>query len=267
MRLWLPIMNAIVFVLVQVSFGQVENPKRVNAIQFTGNTIFDEATLKNQLRTVKVGALHVTSSDIERDIEKNLKPFFKEHGFVQCRVTFEAIPLTAEDMDIRVVISEGSQYRLASLNFTGITLFKKEAITPAFDMQLGEVVNFKKIKEGLDTLQRIYANYGFIKWSCISEQTLDEQNKTISLSFNIDEGLQYFIGYVAFIGCRDQAEEERLKKQALVQPRLLFSPMLLQTDTLRLSQTLGFAVKALTETLPEKGLVGIIYWLNPVITN
>ncbi len=267
MRRWLPVMNAILFVLVQFSFGQVESSKRVNAIQFTGSTAFDEVTLKNQLRIVKVGA-RVTPPEIEWDIETNLKAFLREHGFVQCKLAFEEVPLTVSDINIHVMISEGSQYRLASLNFKGIKMFKKEAIAAAyFDMQPGDVVNFTKIKAGLDTVQRLYTNYGFINWSHLTDQTFDEQNKTIAISFTIDEGFQYFIAYVAFVGCRDQAEEERLKTQTLAQPGHLFNPILLDLDTLRLKQILGVVVEASMEIPPEKGLVGIIYWLKPVTKN
>jgi outer membrane protein assembly factor BamA len=266
MRQGLPVMNAILFVLVQFSFGQVESGKRVNAIQFTGSTPFDEATLNNQLRKVRVGA-RVTSSIIEWDIETNLKAFLKEHGFVQCKLAFEEVSLTASDMNLHVMISEGSQYRLASLNFTGIRFFKKEAIVGQFDMQPGDVVNFKKINEGLNTIQRLYANFGFVKYYYLIEQTFDEQNKMMALSVSINEGFQYRIAYVAFVGCRDQAEEEWLKTQTFAQPKHLFSPALLQADSLRLKQMRGVDVKASTEILDREALVGIVYWLDPVTTN
>jgi outer membrane protein assembly factor BamA len=131
----------------------------------------------------------------------------------------------------------------------------------------GDVVNFKKLKEGLDKVRRLYEVFGFINWSYVPEQTFDEQNKTMTLSFSIDEGLQYFIAYVAFVGCRDQAEEERLKTQTFAQPGHPFNLALIDNDTLRLKQTLGVAVKASMEILPEKGLVGIVYWLNTTTTN
>ena len=89
----------------------------------------------------------------------------------------------------------------------------------------------------------------------------------MALSLNVEEGSQYFIAYVAFVGCPDQAEEERLKTQTLAQPGHLFNPTLLDLDTLRLKIMLGVAVKATTEIYPKKALVGIVYWLDPVTAN
>jgi outer membrane protein assembly factor BamA len=266
MRLWSPLITIILFMSVQFSFCQVESSRRINAIQFSGSTTFDEATLKKQFRIVRVDE-RVTSSVIEWDIESNLKAFLKEHGFVQCKVTFEEVPLTAEDVNLHVMISEGSQYRLASLNFTGVTYFRKEAIAARFDIQPGDVVDVKKIMEGLETVKRLYHAFGFINLSYIPEQTFDDQSKTMRLSFSIDTGFQYFIAYVAFEGCRDQAEEERLKTQTDAQPGRVFNPTLLDFDTLRLTQMLGVAVEASIEVLQEKGLVGIVYRLNPATTN
>jgi outer membrane protein assembly factor BamA len=265
MHRWSPLINVLLFVSVQISFAQVESSRRINAIQFTGSTTFDGATLENQLHITRVDK-RVTSSIIEWDIETNLKPFLRENGFVQCQVTFEEIPLTAEDMNLHVMISEGSQYRLASLNFTGIKTFKKEAIAAQFDMHPGDVVNFKKIREGLDTVRRMYEAYGFINWSYIPEQTFDEQNKTMTLSFSIDQGYQYFVAYVAFVGCRDQAQEEHLKTQTIAQPGHNYDPVKLDFDTRRLKQMLGVDVKASIEILPEKALVGIVYSLDCVTT-
>jgi len=260
-----PIM--IVFILlVQIAFGQAPGYRRVNAIRFTGSTAFDGATLENQLRMVKVGE-RVTSSIIEWDIESNVKAFFREYGYVKCEIAFEEERLTPEDINLHVMISEGSQYRLASLNIAGVKTFKKHAIAAKFDIHPGEIVNFKNIKEGLDEVKRLYAAYGFINVVYISEQIFDEQNKTMALSFSIEEGFQYFIAYVAFVGCSDQAEEERLKTQTIAQPGHLFNPVLLDADTLRLKTMLGVAVKATTDFLPDKALVGIVYWLEPVTAN
>ena len=265
MRRWSPIINAILFASVQISFGQVESPRRINTIQFTGSTTFDETTLENQFRRVRVDE-RVTTSIIKWDIETNLKAFLNEHGFLQCQVTFEVVPLTAEDMNLHVMISEGSQYRLASLNLTGVKFFKKEAIAAKFDLHPGDIVNFKKIKRGLDTVKRLYEDFGFINFSYIPEQTFDEQNKTITLLFSIDEGSQYRIAYVAFVGCRDPDEEEHLKTQTIAQPGQSFNPELVKADTIRLKQMLDVGVKASTEIYPEKELVGIVYWLDSVTT-
>lgn len=262
MRVRSPII-IIVILLVQITFGQDHGYRRVNAIRFTGNTAFDAATLENQFRMVKVGE-RVTSSIIEWDIESNVKAFFREHGYVKCGITFEEEQLTAEDINLHVMISEGSQYRLASLNITGAKTFRKDAIAAKFDIHPGEIVDFKKIKKGLDEIKRVYTAYGFANWVYIPEQIFDEQNKTMALSFGIEEGFQYFIAYVAFVGCSDQAEEESMKTQTIAQPGHLFNPVLLDADILRLRNMLGVAVRATTEIYPDKALVGIVYWLDPV---
>ncbi len=269
MRTCLLLKATIFFSLGQFSFAQEQTVKRVNSIEITGNKTFDSPTLRAQLRQVRAGA-QVTSGTIEWDIEVNLKSFLKEHGFVRCSVRSEEVPLTAQDVDIHITVSEDSQYRLSSLSFKGNSLLTNQETARVFDIRPGDVVNMKKIKQGLDALQQVYRRYGFIKYSYIPEQDFDEQNKTMSLSLTIDQGHQFYISYVAFVGCRDQAEEDWLKTQteeASIRPNLLFSPDLLESGISRLRQILGVDVKAYTEIIDRESRVGIVFWINPFAKN
>ena len=262
MRKCLLLKTTMLLAVAQFSFAQPETYKRVNSIKFEGSTIFNASNLKAQFRWVRTGAL-VTSDIIEADIEVNLKAFFKEHGFVQCNVTFQEVPLTAQDINIRVTVSEGRQYRLSSLDFKGSSLFTKQDIAKLFDIHPGDIVNMKKIKEGLEQVKLLHERYGFIAFSYIPVQAFDEQNKTMSLSFTFDQGKQFFISYIGIVGCRDQAEEDRIRTLMALRPNVVFCPAQLQSETIRLTKILGVDVKSYTDINEREGRVGVVFWLKP----
>jgi outer membrane protein assembly factor BamA len=252
--------------LIQSSYGYADRGyKRIAAVEFTGNRIFDQATLQKELRTITVGG-RVTSGTIESDIEINLKAFLKQHGYMQCEITYEELPLADEDVKLRIRISEGPQFRLANLDFRGMTFFVERGISSQFYLRPGEIVNFSEIKSGLERVQRMYSNLGFINWSYVPEQSFDELNQTMSLTFTICEGVRHRIGIVAFVGCHDQAEEDRLRAQTDLQPGDVFSPQKLSLVALQLKK-FG-VVKESTAILDEtQGIVGIVFWLKPASIN
>jgi outer membrane protein assembly factor BamA len=264
----------VLLALAHSSLVQEETIKRVDSIEISGSKTFDSQTLKAQLRRVKDGT-SLTTAIIEWDIEVNLKGFLKEHGFLHCTVTFREIPRTAQDVDIHIAVSEGPQYRLGSLDFKGNRLTIKvlpdgpiRAVNLAnvFDIHPGDIVNIKKIKSGLDQVKRICESFGYLQCSYIPEQDFDEQHGTMSLSVTIDPGTYYFISYVAFVRCRDQAQEEWLKTEIAkgsLRPNLIFIPESLKSETDRLKKTTGLNIKAYTEIVEQEGRVGILFWIYP----
>jgi outer membrane protein assembly factor BamA len=254
--------------------AQEQTIKRVNLVEIGGGKTFDSRTLKAQLRRVKDGT-RLNTATIEWDIEVNVKGFLKEHGFLHCTVTFAEIPRTEQDVDIRITVSEGPQYRLGSLDFKGNRLnikvlpdgpFRAVNLANVFDIHPGDIVNTKKIKSGLDNVKQIYENSGYLQFSYIPEQVFDDQHGTMSLSVTIDPGTYYFISYVAFVGCRDQTQEEWLKTELAkgsLRPNLLFMPVLLKSETDRLKKTTGLNIKAFTEIVEQEGRVGILFWIYP----
>jgi len=93
----------------------------------------------------------------------------------------------------------------------------------------------------------------------------------VSISINlltevIEAGTYYFISYVAFVGCRDQPQEEWLKTElakGAIRPNLLFMPELLKRETERLKITTGLNIKAFTDEVEQEGRVGILFWIYP----
>jgi hypothetical protein len=82
----------------------------------------------------------------------------------------------------------------------------------------------------------------------------------------IDEGVRHHIGIVAFIGCHDPAEEDRLRAQTHLQPGDVFNPERLSIVALQLKK-FG-VVKESTAILDETlGVVCIVFWLKPASVN
>jgi outer membrane protein insertion porin family len=198
---------------------------------------------------------------VEYDVETNLKSFLKEHGFLQSEVEWRLVPLEGRDVALHVQIKEGPQYRLADLTVKGITAFSTEDISSQFDLRVGDVLNLVEVKNALQKIMAMYADQGFFECSYLPDMDLDPVKRTAAMSITFEEGTRYRVGYVGFVGCDDQAQEDRLRAQVDIHPGEIYSPTK-QKSLLALLKRFA-VIESTVENVDEKrGLVGIVFWLQ-----
>src|SRR5437867_6661184 len=245
---------------VRVRFIMDEGAKvRIGEIRFTGNQVFKDGELRNALKLTKERALmpifkgtdKYHRAKLEADIEMNLKQYYKEHGYIKVQVgepvtrIFEGsrgfIPMfrkTKQQFFVELPIDAGDQYRLGELTIKGSTIFKSDALAKAFGMQKGDVVNFKKVKDALDQIKKLYGNYGYINWSYIPEQDFDEKNKTMNLTLEFNEDKQFIVDRINFHG-NTKTRDKVMRREFVLEEGNVFSTAYLDLSVLKLNQ-LGF---------------------------
>jgi outer membrane protein insertion porin family len=245
---------------VRVKFVMDEGPKvRIGEIRFSGNQVFKDGEIKTALKLTKERGLmpifkgtdKYHRAKLEADIEMNLKQFYKEHGYIKVQVgepiprIFEGsrgfIPMfrkTKQQFFVEIPIDAGDQYRLGELTIKGSTIFKVEALSKAFGMQKGDVVNFKKVKDALDQIKKLYGNYGYINWSYIPEQDFDEKTKTMNLTLEFNEDKQFVVDRINYHG-NTKTRDKVMRREFLLEEGNVFSTAALDYSILKLNQ-LGF---------------------------
>src|SRR6266498_884605 len=238
---------------VRVRFIMEEGPKvRIGEMKFVGNKVFDDGELQGSLKltkersfmTVFKGTDKYHRGKLDADIEMNLKAFYKEHGYLQVQVgepvtrIFEGsrglIPMfrkTKQQFFVELPIDAGDQYRLGDLTIKGSTIFKSDALAKAFGMQKGDVVNFKKVKDALEQIKKLYGNYGYINWSYLPDQKFDEQNKTMSLTLTFNEDNQFFVNRIDFVG-NTKTRDKVIRREFVLEEEKVFSSAALDNSVL-----------------------------------
>ena len=67
-----------------------------------------------------------------------------------------------------------------------------------------------KIAIGLENLRKAYGNFGYINFTSVPDTTFDDENHSISLDIDMDEGMQFVIGGVNVLGLDEPARQELL---------------------------------------------------------
>ncbi len=245
---------------VRVRFVLNEGPKvRIGSIRFTGNTKLSEGVLKDALKLTKERNLislfkgndKYHAGKLEADIEMNLKAFYKENGYMQVQVGQPIIRIhegprgftpmlrkTQLQYLIELPIDAGDQFRLGNLTLKDCGALKCESLANLFGLHKGDVVNFKRIKDTLEEIKKIYGSVGYINWSYIPEQDFDQATKVTNLTFTFQPDKMFFVHRINFSG-NTKTRDRVMRREFLLEEGKPFSSRALDISVLRLNQ-LGF---------------------------
>lgn len=95
-----------------------------------------------------------------------------------------------EIVDVSVKVDEGEIYRLKNIAFTGSRIFSPPELRSQFRIADGDILDRDKVTEGLEGLRRIYVSKGYLKFSAVPETHIDENEHTISLNIDLDQGVR-----------------------------------------------------------------------------
>lgn len=134
-------------------------------------------------------------------------------------------------------VAEGPKFRVGEITFSGYRAFTAEKLRQEFPLKIGAVFERGKVARGLESLRKLYATNGYLDMTAIPE-TQPSSNATIRLGLAIDEGPQYRLDKVEFVGKKEMTS--RLQVRWNLEPGSVF-------DVTYLDQYIG----ANRELLPD----------------
>ena len=99
------------------------------------------------------------------------------------------------------------------LQVSGATVFPSDQLRDQFLLQHGEVFDAPKIRQGLESIAKLYGSKGYIDATPEPDTAIDEKNGIINLVIKVDEEKQYRVRMVETYGL--DPETERLLKSRL----------------------------------------------------
>jgi outer membrane protein assembly complex protein YaeT len=128
----------------QYSFGNVS---------FTGTTVFDSATLRDQIKDL----LKQPYTDARvADIPRRLQAYFKTRGYFDVKVDAVSDPTASAGgrVPVQVVIAAGPIYHFGEASVTGLNRLHPSYVTKRFSTLSGQIYSPEKLDEKFRTLMR-----------------------------------------------------------------------------------------------------------------
>lgn len=206
------------------------NSSVVKNIDFQGNTVFSDRTLKGKLSLKEEGFLKngaFQRSSLESD-KQTIVAYYMTKGYIDARVV-DVIEETAynekkerEEISLTFVVSEGAQYTYNGTTIRGNEIFKAEKLLSYIKLKNGEVFNQTKFQEGLSNLTNLYYENGYMSNEFYPSVNKDSEKRTVSYELLIREHSRAHVENIIIKG-NTKTKDEVILREIPLKPGDVFS--------------------------------------------
>ncbi len=211
---------------VKLTFVVDEGPNvKIGDIQFEGNTVFDDGKLRKTMKETKTHWMFSWISkkdDFEKEkFEKDMdliRDIYYDRGYINARIDEPQIDLleNKKRMKITIPINEGNQFTTGDVTFSGNTVFPAAQLLPYLSLQKGKIFNRSLLKKGLEEIQTLYGNEGYIYASLGPIFDPKDEEKIINLNIEVEENGEYYVRRMEFTG-NNYTRDKVVRREMLLQ--------------------------------------------------
>ncbi|MDE3057375.1 MAG: outer membrane protein assembly factor BamA [Bacteroidota bacterium] len=217
-------------------FNIHEGPEvRIGSILFYGNKAFSDGDLRGEMDDTHE---HVwwkfwRSSKFDKkkyaDDKKKILDFYHKNGYRDAAILTDSISYSDDnrDMNIRIFVYEGPQYRVRNITWEGNTVFKTEALNQRLGFQRGDVYNLDTFDKNLHgnedqtDVASLYLDNGYLTSSLDPEEIKVGQD-SVDIVIHVRERNQFRIAQVIIRG-NTKTEEKVIRRELRTRPGDYFS--------------------------------------------
>jgi outer membrane protein insertion porin family len=251
---------------VSVSFVVKEGPKvKVGNIKFEGNKNLSTRYLRSSMKNLKPIGIPKSiflenlfsktfdASKLNEDTER-VRDAYQQKGYFKALVADPKtqirdvggvnwyFPFKARHgkvVDITIPVEEGDRYRLKEIKFQGNKeITNTAALRRLIPMKDGDIFNVEFMRKGLKNLRDAYSEQGFINFTPVPNTEIDDEHKTISIIFDLDEGKRFFVRRIEFKG-NTTTRDKVIRREIALEEGNVYNSRLWELSLLRLNQ-LGY---------------------------
>lgn len=251
---------------VALTFKIEEGPRyRIADIEFEGNNVYSDGYLRSHMKLVKQMGLFTTFSSkdiyhkekLEADLDRLRVLVYADNGYLKTRFgdprveevgkVGSWIPLVGhkgQGLKIIIPVDEGRQYRAGTIKVEDNTEFTADEIKAVLGLKPGDVIKgYTVVNKGIDNLKKLYGSRGYIQATPnflpeFHDDPNDTAKGTADITFNIEEGKQYTLHRLEFIG-NTFTRDNVLRREVLLNEGERYNEQLWDLSILRLNQ-LGY---------------------------
>jgi len=249
---------------VGLTFVIKEGPKvKVGKIKFEGNKAVKSRVLRAAMKNLKpIGIPHsiflenlfaktYDATKLEEDTER-VRAEYQNRGYFKVGVSDPKteihdtghkgfhIPLLqsgpGKAVDITMPIEEGDQYHLGKITFkNNKAISNTAALRSLFPLKDGDIFSRAKIAKGLDALRKAYGEYGYINFTPVPSTTFDDEKKLGFLEIEVDEGKQFYVRRIEFVG-NTTTRDKVIRRELALEEGGVYNSRLWELSLMRLNQ-------------------------------
>lgn len=208
---------------IHISEGRVA---LVEKIQISGNHDFSESRLQKELTltTPKWNSFYTHadhySKDAFHDSLEALSNFYFDRGYLHFHINSANAVLSPDRKSVTLVIqlTEGQQYKLSGFHYTGNIVLSAQdynQLPEVKALKTGSYFSRTEVVAAAKAIQSLLGDKGYALANVNVMPVIDENNKTVSVNFQIEPGKLYYIRRINFHG--NTTTDNRVLRSAMQQ--------------------------------------------------
>lgn len=166
----------------------------VSKIEILGNRSIDDGKLKKRMRTKEARFYHILKKPkfredfLRRDVE-TLKSYYHKNGFFSVKVTVEAVEREekANKVHIRIMVNEGPQTVVRSLEFSGQEMLEEKELRKGLQLTEGKPYNPNLLEVDHYTIFSKFFEKGYLGANIYYDLNIDSIEVDLSWKISPEE--------------------------------------------------------------------------------
>ncbi len=188
---------------------------KIKQVKIVGNSSFEEEELLDDFQSgLKPWYKFWGTRDryskpkLEGDLEI-LRGHYLNNGYIRFDVRSTQVSITPnkEDIFVTINVTEGEQYTLEEIKLTGKFIVPKEELEALAVFTPGETFSRKRVVQITQGITRRLGDEGFAFPNINPVPEINEENKTVSLTYFIDPGLRMYVRRINLRGHESTRDE------------------------------------------------------------
>ena len=229
----------------------------VRRIDFVGNKIFDDSELRSQILTKESAWYRFLSTSDTYDPDRltvdreNLRNFYLKNGYADFRVVSSVAELSPDRnaFFITFTVEEGERYKFGPINIKStLKDLDPESLRKELSTVEGDWYNADELDKTITRLSDRVGDLGYAFVEVKPEVDKDNVNKTIALTYDIQEGPRVYVERIEING-NVRTLDEVIRREFRVVEGDAFNASKIRRTRQRI-QNLGFFSKVDLKNLP-----------------
>jgi outer membrane protein insertion porin family len=266
-------------------FGQPEGDGVIVIVALQTRTMLNEiqidgATRISPKRLRKNIGLKLNTPLREEDMEKGRQKImetYQAHGFNDVDVTFHVEPIDATRGTSRAVytVNEGIKGSVTAVRFEGNTHFSDRVLRKQMKTRQKTLFSFvdksgrldeTQLQDDLQKIREFYQNHGYVDVAVRDVRKQRTSSGALQIVIAIDEGPQYHVGKLRFVGYK-ATTEEKLRGVVKMKEGAIYSAKAIKDDAKAMADAYGTGGYVDLTIIPESspaygGLIDITYRID-----
>jgi outer membrane protein insertion porin family len=126
-------------------------------------------------------------------------------------------------------------YRVGELNIAGAKVVSSDVVRSMVGLTSGDLYDESRLRDGFLELMKLYGSLGHVNFVPVPDFRIDEQQRVVNLTINIDEGDRFVVSRIGFTG-NTTVRDDVMRREVLLKEGAVFNASLLDATLLRLNR-------------------------------